>query len=132
MSDVVVLDASAVLAALFSEPGGERVAPLLCGALISTVNLSEIYDRLILKRMAPDYVWRKLLSLEMEICPHGVQEARLAAEMLAQTRSFGLSLGDRSCLALGMTRKAVVYTAERDWLKVGLNLRIEVIRQAVP
>ncbi len=39
----VVLDASAVTAVLRSEQGSENVIPLLRGALISAVNLAEVF-----------------------------------------------------------------------------------------
>jgi ribonuclease VapC len=38
----VVLDASALLAMLFEEPGGKRVEEVIQNALISAVNLSEV------------------------------------------------------------------------------------------
>jgi ribonuclease VapC len=39
-----------------------------------------------------------------------------------------LSLGDRACLALGLALKSPVYTAERSWKKLKLDVRIHVIR----
>ncbi|GHT98156.1 hypothetical protein FACS1894154_02980 [Betaproteobacteria bacterium] len=46
MADTVV-DASAVLALLNAEPGAKRVAAALPGAIISTVNMTEVLTRLI-------------------------------------------------------------------------------------
>jgi PIN domain nuclease of toxin-antitoxin system len=37
-------------------------------------------------------------------------------------------LGDRACLALGLALKAPVYTADRSWRKLKLNVPIHVIR----
>jgi PIN domain nuclease of toxin-antitoxin system len=42
-----VLDASALLALLFKEPGHERVAVAADGALASTVNLAEVLTRFV-------------------------------------------------------------------------------------
>lgn len=39
---MIVLDASAVLALLFREPGHEEVAARIRGSCLSTVNLSEV------------------------------------------------------------------------------------------
>ena len=41
-----VLDASAVLALLYREPGHERVAEQIAGAVVSTVNWAEIVQKL--------------------------------------------------------------------------------------
>jgi PIN domain nuclease of toxin-antitoxin system len=48
--------------------------------------------------------------------------------LVAQTRALGLSLGDRACLALGLALKAPVYTADKSWKKLKVNVRIHVIR----
>ena len=42
--------------------------------------------------------------------------------------AFGLSLGDRACLALGIALKAPVYTADRSWKNLKLGVRIHVVR----
>jgi ribonuclease VapC len=39
-----------------------------------------------------------------------------------------LSLGDRCCLALGMVEELSVMTADRDWAKLQLGIKINVIR----
>ncbi len=44
------------------------------------------------------------------------------------TRSLGLSLGDRCCLALAMDLKATVFTADRAWAGLDLGIPIRVIR----
>jgi PIN domain nuclease of toxin-antitoxin system len=47
------------------------------------------------------------------------------------TKAFGLSLGDRACLALGRERRTVVITAERHWderVEAAADVRIMRIR----
>jgi PIN domain nuclease of toxin-antitoxin system len=56
------------------------------------------------------------------------QQARIAGDLVAQTRPIGLSLGDRACLALGIALKLPVYTAEKSWKKLKLGVPIHVIR----
>lgn len=54
--------------------------------------------------------------------------AKLTGDLVAQTRALGLSLGDRACLALGFALTAPVYTADKSWKKLKVNVRIHVIR----
>ena len=53
-SMTVVLDASAVLAVLNSEPGGDKVSGHLSGGLMSAVNAVEVGTRLVDAGMTPD------------------------------------------------------------------------------
>jgi PIN domain nuclease of toxin-antitoxin system len=48
--------------------------------------------------------------------------------LLTVTRPYGLSLGDRVCLALAIERVAKVYTADRAWKSIPLPIEIEVFR----
>jgi PIN domain nuclease of toxin-antitoxin system len=48
--------------------------------------------------------------------------------LIAQTRPFSLSLGDRACLALALQRQATVYTTGRAWKNLDLGIKVEVIR----
>jgi ribonuclease VapC len=43
-------------------------------------------------------------------------------------RHYGLSLGDRACLALAMELKLPVVTADRAWIDLDLGIDICVIR----
>jgi len=44
-----------------------------------------------------------------------MEQAKIAGDLLPQTRALGLSLGDRACLALGVALKAPIYTADQSW-----------------
>jgi len=125
----VVLDASALLAILNQEPGAEALTPeLLRGAAISTVNLAEVHGKLVGRGLRPDDAWEAVLSLIREAVSFTPEHARLAGDLVVQTRPLGLSLGDRACLALGLALKAPVYTADKLWKKVKVGARIHVIR----
>jgi len=124
-----VLDASAVLALLNNESGADKLTPeLLSNATCSTVNLAEVQTKLVSAGAAPDEAWEDTLSPIREAAPFTDEQARIAGSLVAQTRAFGLSLGDRACLALGLALKAPVYTADKSWKKLKLGLRIHVIR----
>jgi ribonuclease VapC len=125
----VVLDASVLLAILNQEPGAETLTPeVLSGAIISTINLAEVHGKLVGRGLPPDDAWEAVVSLIREAVPFTPEHARLAGELVAQARPLGLSLGDRACLALGLSLKAPVYTADKSWKKVKVGARIHVIR----
>jgi hypothetical protein len=44
------------------------------------------------------------------------------------TRPLELSLRDRYCLVLGMAEKLSILTADREWAKLQIGVRIQVIR----
>lgn len=114
MSDPV-LDASAVLALLNREPGHEKVAAILPAALIGTVNLTEVISKLCERGVPADAAMEAVQCLGVDIVPHSPGLALRTGELRPLTKAFGLSLGDRACLALGRERRATVITAERHW-----------------
>ena len=125
----IVLDASAVLAILNSEAGAERLTPqVLSDATVSAVNLAEVQSKLVSRGLAPDDAWEAATSLVLETEPFTGEHARIAGDLVAQTRSLGLSLGDRACLALGIALGAAVYTADQSWKSLRLGIRIHHIR----
>jgi PIN domain nuclease of toxin-antitoxin system len=128
LPSLAVLDSSALLAVFLSEPGGELVLPILQGALLCTVNLAEVITRMIDFGAAAEHVRSRVESAQCEVCPFTGQQARTTAELRSITRPFGLSLGDRACLALTIERKATVYTTDRVWKNLNLGIEIEVIR----
>jgi ribonuclease VapC len=125
----IVLDASAVLAVLNGEPGSEKLTPqLLSTAVISAVNLAEVHCKLVDRGLSPEGAWSAALSPGAEAIPFTADDAKTAGSMIARTRAFGLSLGDRACLALGVALQAPVYTADRSWKNLKLGIRIHTIR----
>ena len=128
MSDIV-LDASAVLAVINAEPGSEKLTPeLLRDAVCSTVNLAEVQAKLVTRGWSSDEAWKDATSPVREAIAFDAEQAKIAGSMVTATRQLGLSLGDRACLALGLSLRAPVYTAERSWGKLKLGLRIHAIR----
>jgi len=128
LADLCVLDSSAVLAVIFNEPGGENVIDVLQDGLISTVNLAEIHTRLLLDGRPAGHSWSSVLNMGLVACFFSDEQARIAAELIGITKPFGLSLGDRACLALAIDRKATVFTTDRIWKKLSPGIPVEVIR----
>jgi ribonuclease VapC len=124
----VVLDASALLALLQNEPGGDAVADSIPGAVVSTVNLSEVVAKLMERGIPEPAVRAALRELELEIYPFGEDLAYQTGILRPSTRSLGLSLGDRACLALGQHLALPVLTTERTWSKLHLEIEVRVIR----
>jgi ribonuclease VapC len=124
-----VLDASALLALLREEPGSEQVAKALDdGAVVSLVNLSEVVAKLSESGM-PEEAIREVLDLP------GVKKIEFDAEQAYQagllrplTKSAGLSLGDRACLALARRLNLPVLTTDRVWQALSLDIVVQVIR----
>jgi ribonuclease VapC len=124
-----VLDASAILAVLFQERGAEKLTDeILQVAVISTVNLAEVQTKLVRMGHDPEKAWMDALLLQTPPEPYTSEHARIAGTLAKETRSLGLSLGDRSCLALAIALKAPVYTTEQAWKNLKLGIPIYVIR----
>jgi ribonuclease VapC len=124
----VVLDATAILAVLFSEPGSDAVLPLLQNSAVSAMNLAEVHAQLLRRGVKADLAWKSLQDLGIEICPFNEEHARLAGELGGASRRITLSGGDRACLALAIARRATVYTTDAEWERLGLGIDVKVIR----
>lgn len=123
-----VLDASAVLALLHSEPGADVVEEALDHAAISTVNWSEVCQRWIAHDVDVSDLRADTEALGLQIVPFTVDDAEQAAELWSATRHLGLSLGDRACLGLARRLGQPALTADRAWLDVDLGVEIQTIR----
>ena len=125
----IVLDASALLTAINREPGHEKLTPaLLSSAVCSTVNLAEVHSKLVGLGIAADDAMDMAMSPVHDVVDFTISHAMVTGGIIPQTRALGLSLGDRACLALGISLKAPVYTADRAWQKLKLPVRVFVIR----
>ena len=110
------------------EPGAEVVAAALPGAAISAVNLSEVVAKLVEAGFPEARVQEMIDLLSMVVVPFGADHAYLAGFFRSATRSLGLSLGDRSCLALAQRRNVPVLTTDRAWQHSPLSVVVQLIR----
>ena len=125
----VVLDASAILALIQHERGAERLTvEILKDAVVSTVNLAEVQSKLVKNGYESEEAWEDALSLVTAAEPYTSEQAKIAGDLIARTEKYGLSLGDRSCLALAIALKAPVYTTEQVWRNLKVGVPIHVIR----
>jgi PIN domain nuclease of toxin-antitoxin system len=123
-----VLDASAVLALYFEEPGADRVRSALPGACLSSVNYTETISKCLDRGQGIDTALRKIAAIGVEIVAYDTELARRAGELRPLTRRLGLSLADRACLALAAREALPVLTADRSWKSLSLGLDIRLIR----
>lgn len=125
----MIIDASAMLAFLFREPGHERVAHGLGSSpCMSAVNLSEVIGRFVRDGHDPAEVLSRLQATALEIAPFQAEDAALTAALEPATRAHGLSFADRACLALGLARNGPVLTADRAWLDLEIGVDVVPIR----
>jgi ribonuclease VapC len=123
-----VLDSSALLAMLQSEPGGDLVQELLEASSMSTVNWSEVVQKALDRKVETAGLREDLEALGLEITPFTPEQAERTARLRSPTQPFGLSLGDRACLALAEERKLPAVTADRVWGSMGIGIEVRVIR----
>lgn len=123
----VVLDASAVLVLLQGEPGAEVVLSALPGALMCTVNHSEVVAKLSEYGM-PDSEIREALSLPVRLVDFDATLAFRAGLLRSTTRALGLSLGDRACIALALEHQRPVLTADGAWSRVPDGPEVRLLR----
>jgi ribonuclease VapC len=128
VSDRYILDASALLCLLQDEKGAERVAEALPKAHIGAVNYSEVCGKLVEAGLNQDTVDSLIAGLQLQVISFDREQARLAGSLRRTTREFGLSLGDRACLALARVRGAVALTCDKSWTRIDAGCRVELAR----
>lgn len=123
-----ILDASALLALVFDEPGADVVARLAGGSSILSVNFSEVIQRVISIDGNPDRAEEAVDRLEIEVFSFDRKLARIAAELRQPTAFIGASFADRACLSLGLLTGRPILSSDRAWAKLDLGIEIRMIR----
>jgi PIN domain nuclease of toxin-antitoxin system len=125
----MLLDASAVLALLFSETGSDTVATALQqhDCRITAANQAEVIAKLIDRGLAQTNVHLVLSSLSITVVDNSVADGEAAGYMRSASKPIGLSLGDRLCLAAGQRLKTPVMTADQAWLGLSEALGLNII-----
>lgn len=127
-----VLDASALLAYLYDEPGASTVEEALAqGAVISTVNWAEVLATIAALGENPQAIATRLeeqglLNQGLTILPLTELDALFVANLYVLTQETDLCFGDRSCLGLAQRLELPVLTADTAWknLNVGVEVRL--------
>lgn len=125
-----VLDASALLALINQEPGSELVAEYIeNGAVMSTVNLSEVVAKLSDAGMPEEAIHEALDSLGLTVVDFDSAYAYKVGLLRPTTKHAGLSLGDRACLVLAQQLGLPAVTTDRVWEGLSLCIKVQIARQ---
>ena len=124
---IQVFDSSAVLAAIFQEPGVDSVVAAWADGenLISAVNYAEIVAKLNERGMSEAEVITVMEGVPLILVAFDQSIAHASGLLRRATQAWGLSLGDRACIALAQSKSARVVTADKQWQKVpGLDVQL--------
>ncbi len=125
-----LLDASAVLAVIFNEPGADRVEAVLDDSEIHAVNLAEVLCKLVSVGKPIDEVIARVDELNLDVIEElSVEQTREIARLTPEAKRLGLSLGDCVCLVVAEWTGMTAVTAERRWSEIqGRTVKVAQIR----
>lgn len=131
-SILAVLDASAIYAVIKDEPCGAIVRDILDQSAVTTFNIAEVVNKMVLKKQALHAdVWILLSSMIHHPYPVDMVLTELATSLSEIIdSSFGISLGDKYCLALGKLLNKPIYTCDRIWkqFEKPLGVTVQLLR----
>ena len=125
----VVFDTSVVLAILNEEKGADIGENHMGQALLSVVNLAEVVT-VLARRSSESSIRTQIRPFEKKLTPYDQPIALQTGLLIPYTKDYGLSLGDRACLATAIAHKIPVLTADLIWqeLEDVLDVEIQLIR----
>jgi len=123
-----VFHASALLALIRGEPGADIVASHLGRAAMSSVNVAEVYGRLLREAFRPEEFRRDIEAIDFKLHSFDAEQAFLAGRLEPATRPLGLSLGDRACLALALSLGVPALSGDRRWAGAEVGVEINLFR----
>ena len=125
MSVKYILDASSLLALLQNESGAEVVSKYLSVSAISAVNLAETASVLNKLGMPENEIFDLFKEMNIATLSYDRDVAISTGGMRSVTAKYGLSLGDRACLATARKHQCIALTADKVWLNIHPNPQIE-------
>lgn len=124
-----VLDASVVLAHIRGEAGSEALAEAAAaGACMSAVNFAEVVSKLMERGLTAEQADDIVFHFSVDIIPFDVALAHRTGALRPRTRSLGMSLGDRACLALAQRDGLTAITTDRSWAKLNIGVDVRLAR----
>jgi PIN domain nuclease of toxin-antitoxin system len=111
------------------EAGDKLLEDVIGNSSISSVNLSEFVSVLTRTKIAQNEIDEIITDIVPEIIPFPGDIAILAGKLINYTKGYGLSLGDRACIANGVYYDMIIYTADKIWAELEIkNANIKLIR----
>jgi PIN domain nuclease of toxin-antitoxin system len=92
------------------------------------VSLCEVLGRFACDGHDPVEVLSRIRETSIEIVPFDSDQAALAAALAPAVRPRVLSLGDRACLALAVSRAVRALTADRAWIDLDVGVEVRLVR----
>ena len=127
-SILAVLDASVIFAIIRGEPVNFNVTEILDHCIATTYNIAEVANKMVLKKQTNHAdIWLLLesmishpynIDMELSEITSGFSEVIDA--------SYGISLDDKYCLALGRLLNKPIYTADHAWKQFEEMLGVEI------
>jgi len=126
-----VIDSSALIAFLKDESFSlNELEAILPQAVISSVNACEVATVLARLRMPISTIDELINETIGDVIPFDRELSLATASLWEFNKPYGLSLGDRACIALGQKMKLHIYTADKIWKQLQLeNADIKLIRE---
>ena len=129
MINKIVLDSSALITLFAKEPGYKYVKQHMKYAVISSINIAEVYKYCIEVQKLTEEDCRNLIKLSgIKIIDFCEAQALISAAIIKETKQYGLSLGDRGCIALAMFKNCSILTCDQIWQKVKLEVEFVMAR----
>jgi ribonuclease VapC len=124
-----VLDASALLAVSNGERGADLVMELINTkeCVVSSVNMAEIATRLLDLGLPIKDLERGMAQFGVDVIDFNEAHTLACAALRPITKSAGLSLGDRACLALAQLMQGCAVTADRAWIDVATDIQVDIL-----
>jgi ribonuclease VapC len=124
-----VLDASALLAVSNGERGADLVMELINTkeCVVSSVNMAEIATRLLDLGLPIKDLERGMAQFGVDVIDFNQAQALACAALRPLTKSAGLSMGDRACLALAQLMQGCAVTADRAWIDVATDIQVDIL-----
>jgi PIN domain nuclease of toxin-antitoxin system len=125
----IVFDASTLIALFAKETGYEFIKKQMKDAIISSVNIAEVYKYCIETQNLSEDEAKKLVKLsDIKIIEFTSDQALISASLITKTKQYGLSLGDRACIALGISGEYDIITCDQIWQKLDVDVKIMMAR----
>ena len=122
-----LLDTSAIIALLQKEPGYKLVEEVIASSAISAINFSELVAVLARSSIPEDEINIIITDIVPETIPFSKDLAIITGKLASKSKEYGLSLGDRACLATGQYYGMEIYTADKVWTKLQKHIKSKII-----